>query len=123
MRYHTFSVAATRGAVDVRVPWISAPKLPVLRRELIGHLQKLPRSEQIEKLHRLDRTSAMGNVLDVVLGNELGITNPQGWPSPWLLMLCGNNILPISVVALLLSFQPVSHTSAQHCGLSQCHSG
>jgi hypothetical protein len=38
-------------------------------------------------------------------------------------VLCGNNILPIPEVSLLLQFQPVSRTHKYRCGLSQCHSG
>jgi hypothetical protein len=38
-------------------------------------------------------------------------------------VLCGNNILPISVVSLLLQFQSISYKRKYRRGLTQCHSG
>jgi hypothetical protein len=37
-------------------------------------------------------------------------------------VVLGNNILPISVVSLLLHFQTISYLRKSRCGLSQCHS-
>jgi hypothetical protein len=95
--------------------------LAMLGQQQIGHLQKFRSGEKIEKIHRLDFTSPAADVCGMLLRKKLGITITQGWPS-WLRLLCGNNILPISVVSLLLQFQSVSLTRKYRRGLSQCHS-
>jgi hypothetical protein len=46
----------------------------------------------------------------MLLQFKLGITITQDWPRGWLLLLCRNNILPISAASLLLRFQSLSHT-------------
>jgi len=57
----------------------------------------------------------------VLLRDKAGITITQGWPSRGVLMLCGNNILPISVAGLLLNFQYISCAFKSCAGLTQCH--
>ncbi len=69
----------------------------------------------------VDLLQTATNLSDLLLGNELGITICQGWPS-WLWILLGNNILPISVASLLLKFQLVTPPSLYHCGLNKRHS-
>ncbi len=95
----------------------------MLRQQRLCHLQQLPRREQIEEIHRLDRAGMMGNGSGVLLGNKAGITITQGWPSRWEKMLCGNNILLLSAASLLLRFQYITRTFKLAAGLSQCHSG
>ena len=49
-------------------------------------------------------------------------TIAQGWPSRWVAVLCGNNILLLSEVSLLFNFQCISRAFKSCVGLSQCHS-
>lgn len=82
--------------------------LTMRRKQRVGHLQKLRPGEQIEKVHRLGFIRLADDGLGMLLRGELGITIHRGWPSRLLVMLLGNNILPISVSSLLLIFQSVS---------------
>lgn len=91
--------------------------------QCLGHLQQLRPGEQIEKLHCLELARLVADTADMLLRSELRITITQGWPSRSLAMLSGNNILPISVVSLLLIFQTLTQPSTRRCGLTQCHSG
>jgi len=91
-------------------------------KQRVGHLQKLRTGEQIEKVHRLGLLGIADDRLGMLLRRKLGITIPQGWPSRLLVMLLGNNILPISAASLLLKFQSVTAPTRSRYGLSQCHS-
>src|SRR5258708_37145191 len=84
--------------------------LPILWQQSFERLQQLRPGNQVEKVHRIDLLRAAANLSDLLLGNELGITMTQGWPS-WLWILLGNNTLPISMASLLLYFQSVTSTS------------
>jgi hypothetical protein len=104
-----------------RKGWRIQP-LTMLRQQRLGHLQQFRSGEQIEEIHRLDRTDAVGDVSGVLLVDKARITITQGWPSRRVMMLCGNNILLLSEVSLLLHFQYISRAFKSCVGLTQCHS-
>jgi hypothetical protein len=94
----------------------------MFRQQRLGHLQQFWRGEQVEEIHRRDRTGVVGDASGVLLGDKARITITQGWPSRWEKMLCGNNILLLSEVSLLFNFQYISRAFKSRVGLSQCHS-
>jgi hypothetical protein len=62
---------------------ICAPDTPASAME---GLQQLRPGDQVEEIHRVGLLQSATNLSDLLLGNELGITISQGWPS-WLWML------------------------------------
>ena len=74
----------------------------------IGHLQKCGPREQIEKIHRFDLAHAAADTLYMLMGFKLSVTIAQGWPRGCWRVMCGNNILPISVASLHLLFHSLT---------------
>ena len=88
--------------------WIQP--FPMLGQIRIGHLQKRRPREQIEKIHRFDLAHAAADTLCMLMGFKLSVTIAQGWPRGCWRVMCGNNILPISVASLHLLFQSLITT-------------
>jgi 2-keto-3-deoxy-galactonokinase len=119
-RYFHCVLAGTIGAQDLTQEHRQRHRrrkfaLPILRQQRFERLQQVRTGDQVEKIQRIGLPRAAANLSGMLLGYELGITMSQGWP-PWLWMLRSNNIVPISVVSLLLQFQSVTSMSLYRCG-------